>query len=97
MRRFREPPRTGSEVPPNLTPRSYTWKEVKPTTATTRSREAVLEELECQRTDAIYELCNRLAPVSHDITDLLGADHPLAAELAKLVQEQIGLNIMHIA
>ena len=66
-------------------------------TATTRSREAVLQELELQHHDAIYELCNRLAPVSHDITDLLGADHPLAAELAKLVQEQIGLNIMYIA
>jgi hypothetical protein len=76
---------------------NYSWKEVNTMTATTPSREAALEKLEHQRCDAIYELCNRLAPVSHDITDLLGADHPLAAELAKLVQEQIGLNIMYIA
>jgi hypothetical protein len=52
--------------------------------------------LDLRQNDAIYELCSGLAHVSHSITDLLGTDHSLAAEPAKLVQEQIGLNIMYI-
>jgi len=54
-------------------------------------------EIKAQHHEEIWELCNGLADVAHNITDLLAADHPRATELSKLVPEQIGINIMYFA
>jgi hypothetical protein len=54
-------------------------------------------KLEEHYVDEILELNHRLVDVTNEISELLGADHPLAAELRERVIGQIGITSLYIA